>query len=164
MSALAFVIALLALIVALIALRRGGGAPPPVPRYTLKGTVELINDCDGLVASLPNRVQISSSLNDPQGQSIGGTVQVPVAPDPADPPGAPRVVGRYSISVAWPGALGNPVAWDGPRILRANGQRICEPILCPGAGLCGDRATRARQIAFVNPVTTEDLRVACACS
>jgi hypothetical protein len=164
MEITAILVALLAVIVAIAALAiaaaKGGG----VVRYTITGNVEVINDCDGMQASIPSPILIKSALNDNRGQSSGGSATVRLGPDPADVPGTPRLVGNYSITVAWGPGLGNPTNWDTPKATKPDGTGICPSINCPGATFCNDTATRPRVVAFVNPTTTYDLRVQCSCT
>lgn len=49
-------------------------------RYTLSGTIEISNNCEGLLASIPGQVSVRSSLRDSRGQSVGGRAEVRLAP------------------------------------------------------------------------------------
>lgn len=166
METAAILIAVLGVIVAIAALlfavAKGGGGG--VVRYTITGKVAVINDCDGVQASIPSPIQIKSTLNDNLGNSSGGSVAVNLAPDPADAPGTARLVGNYSITVVWGPKLGNPTNWDTPRATKPDGTNICPSINCPGATFCQDGATRPRAVAFVNPTTVYDIRVSCSCT
>ena len=164
MNAIALVIAVVALIIGLFAVFLAARGPQNIVRYTIKGSIALDNECDGQVASLPAQVKVKASLNDNRGQSSGGSATVAVVPDPNAPPGAPRKVGSYSITVAWGPGMGNPKDWDTPDATLANGNDICPSINCPVAGSrCVDLAQRTRTVAFVNPTTTYDISVSCGC-
>lgn len=158
------IIAVIALVIGLISMFLAMRGQRNVVRYTLSGSIELNNDCDGQVASLPVQVVVKASLNDNRGQASGGSVTVSVAPDPADPPGTPRKIGTYSVTVAWGPGLGNPSHWDSPVAALTNGQDVCQAIPCPAAGSrCLDMATRPRIVPFVNPTAIHDIRVQCSC-
>jgi hypothetical protein len=170
MSDPAVLIALLAVVLSLVAIwmaKQAGGAAPGAPQrraVTLTGSVRVINDCDGLQASIPAAVKIDTELADANGNAIGGSTTVNLGPDPNDPNG-PVKVANYTITVNWPKVLGAPVNWKRPEVLdAATGQPVCRSIACPNPGQCQDLATGGRVIPFADPQTSHDIRVACACS
>ncbi|MEP0324021.1 hypothetical protein [Bauldia litoralis] len=176
MATLALLVALVALAASLIAIRMamnaGGGqpmrAPPPPPppiNYTLSGSIRITNECDGQQASIPGRVTISSDLSNAAGTiKVPGSTTVNLAPDPADPTG-PVKIGTYTITVGWAAGIAAPAHWTRPAVIDpATGNPICNGIPgCVAPQACRDQATATRTVPFVNPVTTHDIRVACAC-
>lgn len=136
-----------------------------IVRYTIRGSIELVNDCDGKVASLPKEVKVKASLKNKQGKGSAGFVKVPVAPDPADPAGTPRKIGNYSITVAWGPGLGNPTFWDTPEVTLTNGRDICfRTITCPDVlHDCRDVSTKTPRVPFVNPTATHNISMVCVC-
>jgi hypothetical protein len=160
---------LVTLTIAVIALLIGLGniffAPKPKKiQYTLTGEIEITNNCDGKLASIPKQVEITSSLFDKQKQHIGGTDTVQLAPDPNAPAGTARKIGKYSITVTWGAGLGNPSHWSNPDVELANGKDVCSSLTCPAENQkCTDTATNPRKVPFVNPTTKHDVRVLCSC-
>ncbi|SDB30631.1 hypothetical protein [Bauldia litoralis] len=184
MATLALLVALVALAAALIAIRmamNAGGqhrapgpapappappAPPPPPaavNYTITGTIRVTNDCDGLQASIPGRVTIKTELSNAAGTiAVPGSTTVNLAPDPASP-AAPVKIGTYTITVRWLGGV--PAHWTRPDVEDpATGNPVCNGIPgCVPPQVCRDRATATRTVPFVNPNTTHDIPVGCAC-
>jgi len=173
MTTLTLLIALVALVIALAAIRiaqRGGGggglAPPPPPvAYTITGKIKVTNDCDGRQASIPAQVTIESDLSNAAGNvKVPGSTTVNLGPDPADPNG-PVKIGTYTITAQWPNAAGQPAHWTRPDVLdRPGGRPVCAAIPCPNPRICRDMATGTRTVPFVNPATGHDIRVDCSCT
>ena len=142
------------------------------PQYTIAGNIELVNDCDGQPGALPATVTVRAWLNDSAGDgsvnAVEGSTGAAVAPDPADPPGTPRKIGTYSITVSWNPALGNPPNWNAPVATRYGGKDVCEPIACPApGGRCLNKATRPRlvqrpRVDSLDP-TSYNIKVRCSC-
>ena len=60
----------------------------------------MTNDCDGQLASIPNRVTIETELSNQNGTiAVPGRATINLAPDPANP-NNPIKIGTYTITVA----------------------------------------------------------------
>jgi hypothetical protein len=146
--------------------------PPPAPQpqpYTLTGNVEIINDCDGKLASIPDSVVVKASVGDAKGNTAGGQVTINVAA----PAGAtnPRKTGNYTLTVNWidhgggPGQTGPATTWSDFSVTRVDGTEICKPIACTAPSMCTDIAQKDRSIPIApRGNTTEDIRVSCSCT
>jgi hypothetical protein len=129
--------------------------------YTISGNITIINDCDGVLDSIPSEVRVTAILNDSRGNSIGDSSNVNLAPDPS---GNPIKNGVYAISVKWENFLGDPTVWGRPDVRRLDKREICQPILCTEAGKsCTDRATKARKVPVGGTNTQYNIRISCAC-
>lgn len=124
-------------------------------KYTIGGSVTILNDCDGKVASIPANVTIDSKLQDDRGQHIGGKDDVVMA---AAAGANPKKTGTYKIKVSWGKGLGTPQKWSTP-YTRNN---ACKPIPC-ASGTCQDGRTRVRSVPFKNPHTDYDITISCTC-
>jgi hypothetical protein len=147
-----------------LAAGRGPAAPPVAVDYTISGAVKVTNDCDGQIASIPDRVTVETELqNQPANIAVPGRTTINLAPDPAAGPN-PIKIGTYSITVRWlPGTTVAPARWLAPKVVDApNGTRICAVIRCPVDGPCRDLVPVA-DVAFADP-TTHDIVVVCACT
>jgi len=151
--------------IALLLLSCGG------PQYRISGDIELVNDCDAMPGALPSIVKVGARLNDSAGSgsvnAVEGSTEAAVAYDPEDPPGTPRKIGRYSITVRWDPALGNPPNWDAPVATRSGGTDVCQPIACPAPERCLDTAKKPRlirrpRVDSLDP-TPYDIKIRCSC-
>ena len=110
MAALSLILSIVAVIVAVaaflfarggLAAGRGPAAPPVAVDYTISGAVKVTNDCDGQIASIPDRVTVETELqNQPANIAVPGRTTINLAPDPAAGPN-PIKIGTYSITVRW---------------------------------------------------------------
>jgi|GEM_PF-2065402 len=181
MASLAFLVALAALVLSIVAIRiakqAGGGAPmraPPNQNFTLTGEVRVTNDCDGQQASIPAQVIVGTSLETANGNnSVGGTDTVNLAPDPARP-NDPVKIGTYSITVPWPPGVGQAHHWVRPTVEVKvpdpdnPDQTIREPVCkvinsCAAPKACKDTATATRTVPVAGATTNHDIRVVCSC-
>lgn len=135
---IALIIAIFAFFIAILAIIFATrSAKSPVIRNQIIGVVEIINDCDRMLASIPNQVMVDTALNDNQGQKASGSVTIDLAADPNDPPGLIRKLGRYRIrdvDVVMPPGFGTTISWDSPVASPPGGGAICNVIPCPVAG------------------------------
>ncbi len=158
----ALVVAILAVFLARMWAAPRGAAPQP---FTIKGSVKVTNDCDGNIASIPNTVEVSTSLANAAGNiSVPGKTIVNLVPDPADP-NNPVKIGNYTITVLWLGAAIGSAAtqWNWPVVRdRFGGTDVCIPIAC-SAGRCHNMAV-GQPVAVAGANTNHNVETVCGCN
>lgn len=130
-------------------------------QYTMTGTVTVLNDCDGLQASIPNQIELQTGLNGPNGGFVGKKLIVNIVPDPTQP-NNPIKTGTYTTTVSYPG---NAISWKIPRVLAIGGGSACKVIPCPDpTKQCDDRGTLPA-IVLINPNgnTIVNTTASCGC-
>ena len=168
LNKISFIIALLALFLAVLAINFATrSAKYPIIRNQIRGVVEIINNCDKMLASIPNQAIVNTALNDNQGQKGRGSVTINLTPSPNNPPGLARKTGRYvirDVDVALPPGFGTPVSWDSPVATPPGGGAICAVIPCPGAGnQCNAGPLIGGPVPLLQVITIADFRVLCNC-
>lgn len=168
LNRIALIIAIFAFFLAILAIIFATrSAKSPVIRNQIIGVIEIINDCDRMLASIPNQVIVNTALNDNQGQKATGSVIINLASNPNDPPGFIRKIGRYSIrdvDVVMPPGFGTPISWDSPVATPPGGGAICNVIPCPVAGnQCNAGPLIGGALPLLQVITVADFRVLCSC-
>lgn len=168
LNKISLIVALLALFLAVLAIILATrSAKSPIIRLQIRGVIEIINDCDRMLASIPNQVMVNTALNDNQGQNARGSVTIDLAPAPNDPLGLIRKISRYTIrdvDVVMPPGFGAPISWDSLVTTPPGGGAICSVIPCPGFGnRCNTGPLVGGSIPITQVISVGDFRVLCSC-
>lgn len=130
--------------------------------YTLDGTVNMVNDCTGNIADLPDKVKVIVELH---------FTDTTVTPSRFDEDFAAKKSGAASKDAKYSFSSGvtnlEATHWEVTDILRSNAVSICADIMpCPDASqVCRNRATRVDRIPIPSGDTavTQDFSINCSC-
>ena len=126
----------------------------------IRGNIIIKNDCDGLLASIPDNVDVNAKLHDDQGNFVGTNARIgPLGPDPR---GNPIKRGTYNLAVNIPVSWGTSKKWE-ISITKTDGSDICRPISCPITTLCEDSIGKPHTWNYTGWAMTKDINVNCVC-